>query len=68
MNTTERKKASRIEAARQTAGIHLAIENPVFNGSYPHPTHGYEVFSFTNATTGQCAKIALQEIVLSLHY
>lgn len=68
MTTIERKRASHIEAARQTAAIHLATENPVFNGSYPHPTHEYEVYSFTNTKNGKCAKIALPEIVLSLHY
>jgi len=62
------KHRARIEAARETAADHLCHEKPNYNGSFPHPTHGYEVFSFTNPKTGLSAKIALPEIVLSIHY
>lgn len=62
------KRNAFIEAARETAKLHLATDTAIFNGSYPCPTHGYEIFSFTNPENGQSAKIAIPEMVLSLHY
>ena len=64
----KQKRIAFIEAVRGTANLHLSTGKAIFNGSYPCPTHGYEIFSFTNKETGQSIKIAVSEMVLSLHY
>jgi hypothetical protein len=57
------KRYDRIEHARSIAKEHLGTLEVVFHGSYPHPTHGYEVFSFTRLEDHKSVKIGLPEIV-----
>ena len=57
------KQAARIDHARQLAKEHLGTEDTIFHGSYPHPTHGYEVFSFTDIHDKAGIQIGLPEII-----
>jgi hypothetical protein len=62
----DEKRKSRIEHARSIAREHLGTWEVVFHGSYPHPSHGYEVFSFTRPKDHKGAKIGIPEIVNSI--
>jgi hypothetical protein len=57
------KRNARIEHARQLAQEHLGTDETIFHGSYPHPTHGYEVFSFTDIKDKAGIQIGLPEII-----
>ena len=57
------KRNARIEHARQLAQEHLATDKTLFHGSYPHPSHGYEVFSFTDIDEKDGIQIGLPEII-----
>ena len=57
------KRNARIEHARQLAKEHLGTDKTLFHGSYPHPSHGYEVFSFTDIHDTAGIQIGLPEII-----
>ena len=57
------KRNARIEHARQLAKEHLGTDKTLFHGSYPHPSHGYEVFSFTDIDENAGIYIGLPEII-----
>jgi hypothetical protein len=60
---TEKKRDCRISAARIMAECHYG-RAVIFEGSYNHATHGYEVFVFSNKENiSESIRIGLPELI-----